>query len=127
MAAIAKRDGKQRAYPLAAGVTLTGDEPAILIAASGLLTNVGTVGVCAGVTRLGVDNSAGADKAEYATVEVGEHLFANAGDVLDSHVSSTVYFSSDSEVSIDSDTNSRSTAGKVTQVTADGVWVELGV
>ena len=126
MAAIAKRQGKFRAYPLAASFVLTGDAPAILTS-NGLLTNVGTVGICAGITRMGVDNSQGTDKAQRATVEIGEHLFTNAGDVLDSHIGSTVYFSTDGHVSIDSATDSRSTAGKVTEVAAQGVWVELGI
>ncbi|MCG7565860.1 hypothetical protein MHM95_06105 [Pseudoalteromonas sp. CnMc7-15] len=126
MSSIAKRAGLHRAYPLAASVSLQGEEPAILNAA-GLLVNVGAVGICAGITRLAVDNSQGVDKAAKATVEIGEHLFRNAGDITEANVGETAFFSAVDTVSIDSATNTRSTAGTIIEVASNGVWVELGV
>ncbi|TQF69555.1 hypothetical protein [Pseudoalteromonas luteoviolacea] len=126
MSAIATRDGRFRGYPLAGGEKLTANKPAIL--SNGLLVSVGAVGVCAGVMRETVDNSQGVDKAIRGSVEIGEHMFPNSGDINETNVGQTAFFvDATSNLSIDSATNTRSTAGTITEVDSRGVWVNLGV
>lgn len=126
MGAIAKRITKRRAYPVKAATVIAACEPVLL--ASGYLTPVsGGVGTCVGVAEILVDNTTGANGDIQAPVEAGEHKFANAGDVVAASVGATAYFVDASTVSIDDDTASRPAAGSITQVDADGVWVELGV
>ncbi|KZN57605.1 hypothetical protein N473_06925 [Pseudoalteromonas luteoviolacea CPMOR-1] len=126
MSAIATRDGRFRGYPLAGGEKLTANKPAIL--SNGLLVSVGAVGVCAGVIRETVDNSQGVDKAIRGSVEIGEHMLPNSGDINETHVGQTAFFvDATSNLSIDSATNTRSTAGTITEVDSRGVWVNLGV
>lgn len=128
MSAIAERNGRKRAYPVAAGVVINPNTPYVLVSGYLDIVTAGSgAGVSAGVSTLDVDNSAGAAGAEYAEVVAGEHKFSNAGDITVASVGSDCYFVSDAQVSIGSDTGARNKAGKITQVDADGVWVFVGV
>jgi len=122
---IAKRLGYKHAHPVAAATTISSGQPCLL--ASGYLTTVLAAGVCVGLATLGVDNSTGAAGALQAEVEVGEFKFTNAGDVVLASVGSTAYFSDANTVSLDSATDTRATAGTITQVDDDGVWVRVGL
>ncbi|ATG74436.1 hypothetical protein AN401_11705 [Zobellella denitrificans] len=122
---IAKRTGNKRAYPVKAGIALLSGEPVVL--AAGYLTNVLGTASCVGMVTLPADNGAGLDGELTAEVEVGEFKFANAGDITVANVGATVYFADANTVSVSDDTGTRATAGKLVQVDADGVWVELGV
>lgn len=128
MGAIAERDGRKRGYPMKAGANLAANVPAVLDA--GYLTAV-TDGsgsaTSAGVTTFEVDNSTGVSGELMGEVVVGEHKFANNGDITVANVGATSYFVDDSTVSSDSNTSARNAAGTITQVDGDGVWIALGV
>ncbi|MGU3163589.1 hypothetical protein [Vibrio cholerae] len=60
-------------------------------------------------------------------VEHQEIAFLNSGDVVNSSVGSTAYFTDATSVSIDSDTDSRPIAGTITQLDGDLVWISPAV
>lgn len=127
MGAIAKRIGRNRAYPVAADTVLKSGEP-VLVNSSGYLVSVaGNSGKSAGVITLMADNSGGANGAFHAEVAAGEHKFANAGDITIAHVGAAAYFVDADTLSNNDSSGSRMTAGKIIQVDSDGVWVELGI
>jgi hypothetical protein len=128
MSAIAERDGRKRAYPIAAGVAVTPNTPYVLVAGYLNVVTAGAgAGISAGVSTLDVDNTNGSAGQQRAEVVVGEHKFGNAGDITVATVGSDCYFVTDAQVSSDSNTGARNKAGKVTQVDTDGVWVQVGV
>lgn len=120
-----KRAGDLRAYPVKAAIALALAEPLVLDAGYG--TNVLGAGTCVGLTTMPADNSTGANGELWVEVQVGEHKFVNSGDITVADVAGTAYLVDGNSVSIDSDTDSRSIAGTITQVDADGVWVHVGV
>ena len=122
---IAKRIGTKRSYPVATNIVLLPGQPTIL--ASGYLTNVLVAGVSVGVVTLHVDNSAGANGALHAEVETGEIKFAKHTDVVICSVGGKGYFVDGKTVSISSNSDARATAGIITQVDDDGVWVRVGL
>jgi hypothetical protein len=83
--------------------------------------------IAAGRAEEFVDNSTGQDGD--ATVKVKRGCFKFANDTTDpvdqSHVLSDCYIVDDETVSSSHATNTRSVAGKVIAVEADGVWVEI--
>ena len=84
-----------------------------------------------GLTALGraeeaVDNSGGGDGA--ATVRVRRKAafrFENDGTVTQAELGKTCYIVDDQTVAATDGTGTRSAAGKVVDVDADGVWVEI--
>lgn len=129
MGARAERDGRKRAYPMKAAITLPPNTAAVLDA-NGRLTTVadgGATATSAGVTTLGADNSAGANDAIRGEVVAGAHKLVNSGDITIAHVGDTAYFVDADTVSISHATNTRAAAGAIIQVDDDGVWVKLGV
>jgi hypothetical protein len=75
-----------------------------------------------------VDNKGGAAGAASVTVERGVFRYANsaAGDAIaKADIGATVYIVDDQTVAKTSAANTRSTAGKVWDVDAAGVWVEI--
>lgn len=77
-----------------------------------------------------VDNSAGADGALTITYRQGCFKFANsaAGDLITAaDIGNTAYIVDDQTVAKTNGTNTRSAAGKIDSVEADGVWVWVGV
>lgn len=121
----AKRLGNLRGYPVKAAIALAMSEPLVLDAGYG--TNVLGAGTCVGLTTMAVDNSAGANGELWVEVQVGEHKFVNSGDITVADVGEPAYLVDGDSVSIDSATDTRSLAGTITQVDADGVWVKVGV
>lgn len=104
--ALIARDANGRAVNGAASTTILG------------------VGRCA---RL-VDNSAGANDALDVQIDKGIFLFKNssAGDLIaDADIGNNCFIVDDETVAKTNGTNTRSVAGKVFDVDADGVWVDL--
>lgn len=122
----ARRSGDKRAYRVKAGEDLKGNRPVLLLAGLAIAVADENTALSAGVATYGVDNLAGSDGDVMVEVDVGEHKFTSADITIDD-VGSDAYFVDELNISIDSDTDGRAKAGKITQVDADGVWVELGV
>lgn len=81
-----------------------------------------------GVAQALADNSAGANGAINVRVRRGCFRFANssAGDLITlADVGSDCYVVDDQTVAKTNGTSTRSVAGKVRDVDADGVWVEI--
>lgn len=77
-----------------------------------------------------VDNTAGSNGDVSAQVKRGTFKFANssAGDLIaQADVGADCYIVDDQTVAKTSATNTRSVAGKVVAVDADGVWVKIGL
>ena len=128
MGVVAKRAGNKRAYPVKSSQYIAGNVVAFLAAGLALpFVAASASDICAGVSTIGVDNSQGADGAERIEVDVGEFKLRNSGDITHAHVGSKAYFVDADTLSIDHATNSRPTAGDITQVDDNGVWVKLGV
>lgn len=122
--------GKRRAFPVAASALLYAGVMACL-STTGFLTKGATaVGLkCVGVTRGRIDNSSGIDGALTGEIDRGVFgPFANstAADQLTlADVGSDCYIVDDQTVAKTSATSTRSVAGKVWNVSTDGVWIEF--
>ncbi|SDA39196.1 hypothetical protein [Mesorhizobium qingshengii] len=102
----------------------------VAINASGLAVPMATVTTLVGLGRAEqtVDNSAGADGDKNVRVGRGIYKFANssAGDLITrSDIGATCYGVDDQTVAKTNGTNTRSPAGKIHDVDADGVWVKF--
>jgi hypothetical protein len=123
--------GLSRSFPVAAS-TLIHAGTIACVNASGLLTKgaVATTLKSVGVARARIDNSAGAASAIRGEVEVGVFgPFANsaAGDAIAlADVGATCFIVDDETVAKTNGSSSRSAAGTVWDVTAQGVWVKFG-
>ena len=87
-----------------------------------------TTGRSVGVADAAADNTNGADGAVKVRVRRGCFRFANssAADLIDlGDVGLDCYIVDDQTVAKTNGTNTRSVAGKVRDVDADGVWVEI--
>lgn len=76
-----------------------------------------------------VDNTAGANGAVSVEVKRGTFKFGNsaAGDLIaQADVGADCYIVDDQTVAKTNGTNTRSVAGKIIAVDADGVWVKIG-
>lgn len=130
MSIIAEREGRKRAYGVAAATTIT--QGLAYVLASGLLAapaQGATAHKAGGIATFTVDNSNGAAGALRAEVVTGEHKFHNAGDVVAADAGSTAYLTSGDTVTAEAGAapNLNPIAGTITQVDTDGVWVDVGV
>lgn len=79
----------------------------------------------AGIARGYVDNTSGGAGAEVVDVERGCFSFVNSGGVKRTHIGAMAYIVDDQTVADSNGGGSRSAAGIIRDVDADGVWVEL--
>lgn len=124
-----ERSGDYRSVPVAAGVVLYAGAMAAVNAAGfavPMSTAVGLKG--AGRVEQRIDNTGGAAGAQTAQIYAGIHRYDNsaAADALTkADITSDCYGVDDQTVAKTSATNTRSVAGKVFDVDADGVWVKF--
>ena len=85
--------------------------------------------IALGRIETGYDNSAGVAGAVSVRVRAGVFKWANdaTNAVAQTHVGGICYIVDDQTVSSASATNTRSVAGTVVAVEADGVWVKTGL
>lgn len=124
-----KRDGKRFAFPVAAATRLFAGS-LVCINASGLATKgaVSTTLKAVGVAVEQADNSAGAASDINVNVERGVWLMANssAGDLIArADIGSQCFIVDDQTVAKTNGGSTRSVAGVVRDVDAQGVWVEI--
>jgi len=103
-----RRDGRQFTFGVAAATKLPVGVLAA-IASTGFMVNAAAVAThkVVGVTEFDIDNSAGADQITLASV----------GD--------SAYVVDNQTVAKTSATNTRPVAGKIVDVDADGVWIDI--
>jgi len=114
--------------PLAAGAVIYAGALVALNATGFLVAGSTDAGLNArGVAQNSADNSAGADGDVSLEADKGVHQFANdAGDpVTRDKIGGNCYIVDDQTVAITSGGSTRSVAGKIFDVDANGVWVEF--
>lgn len=124
-----QRDGNDFSFPVAASTKLyAGSLVAInsgnYLTKGAVATTLKAVGVCQNL----VDNSAGANGAVNANVRRGVFRFLNssAGDLIVlSDIGASCYIVDDQTVAKTNGGATRSIAGTVRDVDADGVWVQF--
>ena len=124
-----QRDSVDFSFPVAASTKLWAGSLAC-INASGYLTKgaVATTLKTVGVVQVTTDNTAGANGAVSAKVRRGCHRFANssAGDLIAlADVGASCYVVDDQTVAKTNGSSTRSVAGTIRDVDADGVWVDI--
>ncbi|MDZ7862449.1 hypothetical protein [Acidovorax sp.] len=135
MAALAKdrntlrRDGKQMEPPVAAATLIyAGALVAINAAGYAVPGATSTTLKAAGVAEARADNTGGAAGAIRVPLRKGWHQFANSasGDAITlADVGADCFIVDDQTVAKTNGSNTRSVAGKVADVDADGVWVNF--
>lgn len=135
MAALAKdrntprREGDQVNDPVAAGARIHAGSFVVLSATGYAAPGSTALNLSArGLAEEPVDNTGGADGDLTVAVRRGIFRFANeAGDlVARTHIGGTAYVVDDQTVAATDGVGTRSAAGKIVDVDADGVWVEVG-
>lgn len=124
-----ERSGDRR-EPAVKGATVIYAGAMVAMGADGFAVPMSTATTLKGIGRAQerVDNSAGADGAETVKVDAGIFRFANsaAGDeITAADIGSDCYGVDDQTVAKTNGTNTRSVAGKIFDVDANGVWVEF--
>lgn len=124
-----QRDSVDFSFPVAASTKLWAGSLAC-INASGYLTKgaVATTLKTVGVVQVTTDNTAGANGAVSAKVRRGCFRFANssAGDLIAlADVGASCYVVDDQTVAKTNGSSTRSVAGTIRDVDADGVWVDI--
>jgi len=122
-----RRDGDIFNLPVGAGATIFAGAIVMLNAAGYAVAGAAATGqVCAGRAEEPAANSAGADGAVTVNVRSGVFKYA-AADITIAHVGDTCFIVDDQTVSISDGVATRSAAGVVVGVEADGVWVRMGL
>lgn len=124
-----RRDAVQFEFPVAASTKIYAGS-IVCINSSGLATKgaVATTLKCVGIADALADNSAGAASAINVKVRRGCYQFANSasGDLIAlADVGADCYIVDDQTVAKTNGGSTRSVAGKIRDVDANGVWVEI--
>lgn len=124
-----RRDGRQIEPPVAASTRIYAGA-IVCIGAGGYAVpgSTATTLKAVGVAEHGADNSAGANGALRVRCRKGPHRFANSasGDAIAlADVGADCYIVDDQTVAKTNGSTTRSVAGKVFDVDADGVWVDF--
>ena len=123
----AKRAGAVHNDPVAASTNIFAGSIAVLNATGYAAPGTTATGLIArGVCQKQVDNSAGVDGALSVDTQPGIYLLANDGSVVRTDIGATAYIVDDQTVANTDGAGTRSAAGKITDVDADGVWVQIG-
>lgn len=124
-----RREGNQMEPPVAAATRIwAGAMVAINASGYAVPGATSTTLKAAGVAEQRADNSAGAAGDIRVKVRKGTFRFANssAGDAIAlTDIGATVFMVDDQTVAKTNGTNTRSAAGTVVDVDADGVWVRF--
>lgn len=123
----ARRSGQAFRDPVGAGAKLYAGGIAVLNATGYAVPGSTATGLKArGVAQEQVDNGAGADGALSVDIEPGVYLMENDGSVARADIGNTAYIVDDQTVADNDGTGTRSAAGEIKDVDADGVWVQIG-
>lgn len=123
-----RRSGAKRSYPLAAAAVLLACNPVFLTAGFAVpFAAADGTSKFVGITTFDADNTTGANGEIKVEVQHQECSLLNSGDIDETHVGETVYFTDDATVSSDSSTHSRPIAGVVTELDDNLVWVKPAV
>ena len=121
-----RREGDGFAYAVGASVKIFAGA-IVALNATGYATPgaVATTLKSRGIAQELADNSAGADGAITVDVRRGVFRVGNDGTVTIADIGNDAYIVDDQTVADNNGTGTRSVAGKIVDVDADGVWVEF--
>lgn len=125
-----RREGDDFVYPMAASITIFAGS-LVMLNASGDATKgaVATGQIAVGRAEHRATNGAVAG-AETIRVRPGVYRWRNsaAGDAITkAHIGDTVFIADDDQVALTNGSSTRSAAGVVVDVDAQGVWVRTGI
>ena len=122
----AKRIGGMFSHPVAAGVMLFAGA-LVMGDATGFATPGATaVGLIPfGRAEEDVDNTSGAEGDKNVNVSRSIFKYANDGSITRAHMGQALYVVDDQTLAATNGGGTRSAAGKLVQVDADGVWVDM--
>lgn len=123
------RSGDAVSHPVAAATTIfAGALVALDATGNAVPGSVATTLTAAGRAELQVDNSAGAAGDLNVLVRRGPFQYSNSpGDPIDrSHIGSNAFIEDDETISATDGGGTQSIAGKIIDLDASGVWIELG-
>lgn len=123
------RSSEDFGFPMAASTKIFRGSIAVLNASGYLTKGITATGLkCVGVASDLADNSAGANGAIVGKVRRGCYRFANSAStdlIALADVGSDCYIVDDQTVAKTNGSATRSVAGKIRDVDADGVWVDF--
>lgn len=123
----AQRQGDEFNHPVAAAKKIHAGSLVVLDAARNAAPGLVATGlVAAGRAQETVDNSAGSAGDKTVQVRKGTFSFANDGTIAQVDIGGTAYIVDDQTVADNNGTSTRSAAGEIVDVDADGVWVKIG-
>ena len=124
-----RKDGLRRNFPLAAAANIHVGAMVALNATGYLVpASTSTTLTCVGRAEASVDNTGGADGTVNSEVGAGIYRYANsaAADLIArSDIGANCYAVDDQTVAKTDGTSTRSVAGKIFDVDAQGVWVQF--
>jgi hypothetical protein len=124
-----KKDGEFRVFPVAAGAKIfQGSLVAINAAGYAVPGSVSTTLKGAGRAEETVDNTGGAAGDKKISVRRGVHQYTNSAstDLIGlKDITTNCYIVDDQTVALTNGTNTRSVAGVIHDVDANGVWVRF--
>lgn len=123
-----RRDVKQFSFPAAASKCLAGTIAVLNSSGNAEMATTATGKVAVGVFDETVDNTGGSAGGVQVAVRRGCFQFANSAStdaIANTDIGATVYLVDNQTVAKTDGTASRSKAGVVRQVDANGVWVEF--
>ncbi len=127
--AIKERDLKRYEFPVAAMAKIYAGAIVCINTSSLAVKGAAATGLKAvGIAEALADNTTGADSAIKVKVRRGTFQFANssAGDaIVLADIGADCFIVDDQTVAKTNGSNTRSVAGKIRDVDADGVWVEM--
>jgi len=122
------RQGDIRRFPVAAGATIFAGALVVLNAGNAAPGSTALNLIALGRADQHVNNAAGVAGAEMVNVRRGVFHFANsaaADEVVLTDIGADCFIVDDQTVAKTNGANTRSVAGKVYDVDAQGVWVEI--
>ncbi len=122
-----KRSGDNYNDPVAAGVKCFAGGIAVLNATGYAAPGTTATGLVArGIFQDYADNSAGADGDLSVDIEPEIARLENDGSITRANIGDTAYIVDDQTVAATDGGGTRSAAGEIKDVDADGVWVQVG-
>jgi len=121
-----QRQGDEFNHPVAAAKKIHAGSIVVTDTAGNVAPgSVATGLVAAGRAQESVDNSAGSAGDKTVQVRKGTFSWANDGTITRADIGKTAYIVDDQTVADNNGTNTRSAAGAIVDVDADGVWVKI--
>lgn len=120
------RTGQYTEDPMSAGVKIYAGSLVVLSATGYAQPGTTAVGLIArGRAEEQQDNTTGAAGALSVRTQRGIFEFGNDGTITRANIGATAYIVDDNTLSATNGTNTRSAAGEIVDVDANGVWVHI--